>query len=129
MEHPRSVSVSVDEWANFSCLIDTSEDVRLMWGVVLPKIQQMNERRVIYYTESPLGINLNKKNITFQYETSSNSSSEAAEIRLLTTSQMDGAVIQCAATGNSRSVVPSYSMFAILQVQPLPESSGDGASG
>ena len=37
-------------------------------------------------------------------------------------------MIQCAATGNSQNVVPFYSMFEILQMQPLPENSGDGVT-
>ena len=88
VEHPRSVSVSVGERANFSCRIDTSEDVRLMWGVVFPKIQQMNERHVLYYTGRQLSGNLKNKNITIQYLPipSSDSSSEAAMIQLRTTS-------------------------------------------
>ena len=128
MEHPRSVSVSDGELASFTCSDNTSEDVTLTWRVVFPKMEEIQDQSVTYYTEKQLKINLKRnRGIIIKYETSS--SSEAVTIQIPTTIQMDGAVVQCAATGNSQSVASSYSMFAILQVQPLPESSGDGASG
>ena len=125
MEHPRSVSVSVGELANFTCSTDT-----LKWRVVFPKVEEIQDQCVRYYTEGQLTMYLiRKRGIDIQHETSSNGSSKAGTIQIPTTIQMDGAVIQCATTGNSRKVATSYSMFAILQVQPLLENSGDGASG
>ena len=71
-----------------------------------------------------------KKGITIKHETTSSDSSdtETVTLQILATSQMDGAVIQCAAIAARNNIDSFYSRFAVLQVQPLVDSLGSPAS-
>ena len=70
------------------------------------------------------------RGITINFESTSSESGDYKEetIMILSTLQLDGAVIQCAA--KTRGGVPSYtySKFAILQVDPLPETTMSSGS-
>lgn len=71
-----------------------------------------------------------KRGITINSESTSSESGDYKEetIMILSTPQLDGAVIQCAAKirGSVSSYI--YSKFAMLQVHPLPETVMNGGS-
>ena len=71
-----------------------------------------------------------KKGITIQHKspTSDSNDCEVVTMQILATSEMDGAVIQCAAIATRENVDSSYSRFAVLQVQSLQETMENTAS-
>ena len=118
-EHPTSVTAAVDEWASFNCSVNCTERISIRWRLVVPKMAVVNE---FYYGSNRLQRKWGMKGITIEPETSSRDSVDikTSTIHVLVTSQMDGAVFQCAAIKDN--VDPFYSKFAVLQVPPLQES-------
>ena len=126
MEHPTSVTVTVGGWASFSCSVNCSENVSLRWRIAAPTIKEVDEQ---YCKYKRLQRMWRRERITIQHESTISESTgcPVATLQILATSQMDGAVIQCAAIATRNSAGSSYSRFAVVQVQPLPESIGNGA--
>ena len=127
LEHPTSVTVTVGEWANFNCSVNCSETVSLRWRLAAPMVKDVNEH---YYKIKRLQKMWRREEITIKHEstTSESTGCQLATLQVLATSQMNGAVIQCASISTRNSVSSSYSRFAVMQVQPLPDSMGNTAS-
>ena len=131
MENPTSVTVSVNEWANFNCMV--CDKVILKWRLVVGKMGEINED---YYKSGKLQNVWDAKGIIMKHNTSTSNSSDCMKVTLQinATTKMDGAIIQCAAIATRESVHSSYSSFAVLQVQPLLQNNettaalGDKAS-
>ena len=126
-EHPISATAAIDEWASFNCSVNCTEHLSIRWRLVAPKLAEVNES---YYMSNRLRRIWGKKGITSESETSSRDSVdiETSTIHVLVTSQMDGAVFQCAAISTRYYADPIYSKFAVLQVPPLRESMENRAS-
>lgn len=92
-----------------------------------PKIAEVDE---FYYRSRRLQRVWGLNGITIEPETSSSDSVdiETITIKVLVSSQMDGAVIQCAAISTRGNAGSFYSRFAVLQVLPLQESMENRAS-
>ena len=90
-------------------------------------IKDVNEH---YYKIKRLQRMWKREGIIIGHEsiTSESTDCQLATLQVLATSQMNGAVIQCAAISTRNSISSSYSRFAVLQVQPLPESMENTAS-
>ena len=124
VEHPSSTSVTINEWSNFSCSVELncSKHFSLRWRIVAP---MMDEAR--YHTSKVL-IDMwkRRKGITIVAKSDTQTNSEengckkrkVETIKILTTSQMDGAVIQCAARYGSKPPSYIYSKFAVLKALP-----------
>ena len=92
----------------------------LRWRLDAPLLGVVNGH---YLKSKPLIKRWARKGITIEQETTDSESSgcEIQTIRIQATSQMSGAVIQCAAISTRNSASSSYSKFAILEVEALPE--------
>ena len=113
------MKVTAGEWANFSCTINCS-NTSLRWRLVSPMIEVMTTR---FFPAGRLEKVWRKKGITIRSVTGQSGSRdyESATIQIQSTSQMDGAVIQCGAISSRRSVSSLYSKFGVLLVEPAPE--------
>ena len=120
-EHPASVTVPLGEWAKFNCSVNCSERVSLRWRLVAPKMGEINDR---FCKIRALQRLWEKKGITLQHEstTSEYTGCKIVTLKILTTSQLDTAVLQCAAIATRRHVTSSYSKFAVVQVLTPLES-------
>ena len=89
-------------------------------------MKEVNEQ---YYKYEQLQRMWKRKGTTIQHESiiSESTGCPVATLQILANTQMNGAVIQCGAIATRKSVGSSYSRFAVVQVQPLPESIGNGA--
>lgn len=123
MENPTSVTVSDNEWANFNCMV-CQKNVMLTWRLAVPKMGEINKN---YYKSGKLQNVLDDKGIIMKNYASTSNSNDCMKvtIQICATSQMDRAIIQCAAIATRESVHSSYSSFAVLQVQPLLQNMGD----
>ena len=117
LQHPESITVAVNEWANFSCSANCSQNMAIRWRLNAPLLGVVNEH---YLNSKPLSKRWSRKGITIEQETADSESSdfEMQTIMVQATSQMNGAVIQCAAISTRNSAGSSYSKFAILEVEP-----------
>ena len=122
VQHPSSTSVTINEWSNFSCSVklNCSEKFSLRWRIVAP---MMDEARG--YHKSEILINMWKRQgITIVARSDTPTVSEehgcmkVETIKINTTSQMDGAVIQCAARYGKKPPSYIYSKFAVLKALP-----------
>ena len=122
VDHPTSVTVSDGEYAQFSCSINCTDHVALRWRLAAPGLNIVNDR---YIKTRPLKKLWRKKGITIDSETTISESTdcEVVMIKILATSDMNGAVVQCAAIGTRQNVSSSYSRYAVLQVEQV--ASGD----
>jgi hypothetical protein len=122
VENPTSVTVSVNELANFNCMV-CQKNVMLKWRLAIPNIGEINKN---YYKSGKLQEVLGDKGIIMKNYTSASNSNDCMKvtIQICATSQMDRAIIQCAAIATRESVHSSYSSFAVLQVQPLLQNMG-----
>ena len=126
-EHPTSVTAAVDVYANFSCSVNCSQSVSLRWRLAIPRLDEVND---CYLKGRALQRMWRRKGVTIQYESATSGSSrcKVQTIKVLITSEMDGAVVQCAAIGIRNNVSSSYSKFAVLQVHSPPETAESSAS-
>ena len=117
---PASLTVSVNKWATFNCTVCLERNgMKLKWRLEVPNMGEMDEHyhksiRLLRYWEGK-GINMTRNS-------SRGSSTDCRKvtfesIEILATSQMDGAIIQCAAIGTRKNLRSSYSKFAILHLQ------------
>ena len=113
------MKVTAGEWANFSSTINCSK-TSLRWRLVSPMMEVMTTR---FYPAGRLEKVWRKKGITIRSVTDQSDSGdyESVTIQIQSSSQMDGAVIQCGAISSRRNVTSLYSKFAVLQVEPAPE--------
>ena len=125
MDHPSSVTVSDGEYAQFSCSINCTDHVALRWRLAAPGLNIVNDR---YLKTKSLRRLWRRKGITVDSETAINESTdcEVVTIKILATSDMNGAIVQCAAIGTRQNVSSSYSRYAVLQVEQA--TSGDDQS-
>lgn len=124
---PTSQAVAVKEWSNFTCSANFSEGYTLRWRLAVPNMDAVSGR---YPKVQLLKKIWKKRGIAINFESTSSESGDYKEetVMILATPHLDGAVIQCAA--KTRSGVPSYtySKFAILQVDHLPETTMSSGS-
>ena len=125
MDHPSSVTVSDGEYAQFSCSINCTDHVALRWRLAAPGLNIVNDR---YLKTKFLRKLWRRKGITVDSEIAINESTdcEVVTIKILATSDMNGAIVQCAAIGTRQNVSSSYSRYAVLQVEQA--TSGDDQS-
>ena len=84
-------------------------------------MEEINER---FYPARRLAKEWGKKEITIQSVTEPSDSKdyESVTVRILASSRMNGAVIQCGAISFRGNVSDLYSRFAVLQVEPGPQA-------
>ena len=119
MEHPTSITVSVDTLATFNCSICRNK-WSLKWKLVAPQMREMNED---YHKYKRLQNVWEDNGINIEHKISRNKLNVCRKvtesIQIRATSQMDGSIIQCAAIATRKNVDSFYSKIAVLQVQPL----------
>ena len=121
VQHPSSTSVTINEWSNFSCSVNCSENFSLRWRIVAPTMDEVRG----YHRSGVLKYRWGMQNINIVAQSDTRTVSEehgcrklkVETIKILTTSQMDGAVIQCAARYRSKHSY-IYSKFAVLKALP-----------
>ena len=121
VEHPSSTSVTINEWSNFSCSVELncSENFSLRWRIVAPTMDEVRGYHRSNMWKRRKGITIVAKS-----DTQTNSEENGCKklkvetIKILTTSQMDGAVIQCAARYGNKPPSYIYSKFAVLKALP-----------
>ena len=125
-EHPSTVTVSEGEYASFKCSINCNDHVSLRWRLAAPRLGELrlNER---YIKARALKRVWGRQGLTISSETDTSESRgcEVVTLKILATSELNGAVIQCAAIATRQGVSSSYSKFAFMQV----EQAGSGGSG
>ena len=119
-DHPETVRVTAGEWANFSCTINCSK-TSLRWRLVSPVMEEINK---CFYPAKRLAKEWEKKGITIQSVTEPSHSKdyESVTVRILASSRMNGAVIQCGAISFRGNISDLYSRFAVLQVELGPQA-------
>lgn len=120
------MAVSEGEYATFKCSIDCNDHVSLRWRLAAPRLGELslNER---YVRTRALKRLWGRQGVTITSETDTSESSgcEVVTLKILATSELNGAIVQCAAIATRQGVTSSYSRFAFMQVEPA----GSGGSG
>ena len=122
------------EWANFSCAINCS-NTSLRWRVDSPRMGIVNSRFNLPHKLKDVwkktircvdeSINPVRTSCRMIGTKSKNEEYESVTIQILASSQMNGAVIQCSAFSSDPHVSSLYSKFAVLRVEPAPESASE----
>ena len=108
------------EVANFTCAINCTKGVSLRWQLAAPELGVVNNP--FYNTKVLKFVWKRRYGITITSQSHSASGHDVT-ISILTTSQLNGTVVQCEAYATRVSNDSYYSKFALLQVmkQPDPE--------
>ena len=111
--------MSVGEWSNFTCTIDCSQHHSLRWRFAVPTTGLLNGPYIgsRYFNRFGARNGITLESLGKEQISCRSHGGEITEvIRIVATTKLNGAVIQCAAIG-TRGSQDYFSKFALLEVE------------